>query len=201
MNSINIISIILAIICVVIIILSAIKTDILRETKDIDSIKKSFSFSRFQLWIWTLVISPAFILNWGFNALNEPSLNITCLILLGIPAGVSLTAGIITDFHKSAKKELIKRALTEEEKKVLKEDTLKTELDSKSFWTDILQDDSGQISIVRLQQLIFTIAYVIIFVSSFFANNMVDYPEFNETAFVLMGISTSTYLIGKASKK
>ena len=183
MDAINIISILLAIICIAIILLVGILTNLLRETNDTG---KPYSFSRFQLWLWTLVISPAFVLNWGFSAVNEPSLNLTCLILLGIPAGVTLTAGIITSAQLSTRK-------TEKQ--------FKRDRDSKSFWTDILMDDSEQFSIVRLQQLIFTIAYVIIFVSSFFYSNMTKYPEFDETAFVLMGISGGTYLIGKGLGK
>jgi len=71
---------------------------------------------------------------------------------------------------------------------------------SKSFWKDILMDDSGQFSITRLQQLIFTFAYVLVFISSFFYNGL-EYPEFQQNAFVLMGISTGTYLVGKGLKK
>ena len=71
---------------------------------------------------------------------------------------------------------------------------------SKSFWKDILMDDNGQFSVTRLQQLIFTFAYVLVFISSFFYNEL-EYPEFQQNAFILMGISTGTYLVGKGLKR
>ena len=181
METISIISIILAIGCMIIIIMVGILTDLLREAGG----QTPYSFSRFQLWLWTLVISPAFVLNWGFNNNHEPSLNQTCLILLGISAAISLTSGIVTNVKISAKDS----------------GKLKKDFNSHSFWTDILIDDSEHFSIVRLQQLVFTLAYVIIFISSFFSNNMIKYPEFDEMAFTLMGISGGTYLVGKGLGK
>ena len=231
MNIIHLISIILAIACVFIIFFIGIKTDLLKESNESG---KAYSFSRFQLWLWTLAISPAFVLNWGFYAFDEPNLNITCLILLGIPASITLTGNIITAAHESqreqeavkvlksrmeelgpkwaAQKENDEKSIIEWEAQKEKEEKrirgdikikmpLKPDLTGISFWTDILKDDSGQLSIVRLQQLIFTFAYVVIFLSSFFASNMKEYPVFGENAFVLMGISAGTYLIGKGLKK
>lgn len=84
----------------------------------------------------------------------------------------------------------------DEQKKTI----LKINRDSVNFWSDILSDDDGQLSIVRLQQLIFTIAYVVIYISTFFNSHM-KYPEFDNYAFVLMGISTGTYLLGKGMKR
>lgn len=191
MEALNSISIILAIFCAGIIVLIGIKTNLLRESHDTNS---PYSFSRFQLWLWTLVISPLFILNWGFNSQTEPELNLTCLILLGISTTGTLTSGIITNTHDSNIKK------DSEGEPITGEELIKKYLVSKSFWTDILIDDRGHFSITRLQQLIFTIAYVFIFISSFFSNKMV-YPEFQDTAFVLMGISTGTYLVGKGMKK
>jgi len=90
------ISILLAIICFAIILLVGILTDILREAKNETVNKKveekPYSFSRFQLWLWTLILGPAFILNWGFVNPGVPQVNITILILLGIPSSVALTA-------------------------------------------------------------------------------------------------------------
>ena len=239
MNSIHIISVILAISCVFIIFLIGIKTDLLKESNESG---KAYSFSRFQLWLWTITISPAFVLNWGFYALSDPYLNTTCLILLGIPASIAITGRIITSVHESQREQVIANAIESQKVKagnmeqdimsiiksdpqvqreqaiantlefqkqkavIIKQDIvqkmqLKSDLTGTSFWTDILKDDNGQLSIGRLQQFIFTLIYVVIFLTSFFASNMKEYPDFHENAFTLMGISAGTYLIGKGLKK
>ncbi len=182
MNILSIISIVLAIISFITILLTGLKTNLLR---DANKPTAPYSISRFQFWAWTLVICPAFALNWGFSETHEPTLNLTSLILLGIPAGVTISAGLIASVHKSVKSDGT---------------TAKSELDGNSFWSDILMDDSGQFSVGRLQNLIFTIVFIGIYLSGFFYSGM-NYPDFDETSFVLMGISGGTYLIGKGQKK
>lgn len=192
MDVLNVISIILAIICAGAIVWIGLKTNILRESQAADS---PYSFSRFQLWLWTLVISPLFILYWGFNAQTVPELNETCLILLGISAGGLLTSGITTYVLDSYVEK------DKDGKWLAGKAPLKKYMESsKSFWKDILMDDNGQFSVTRLQQLIFTFAYVLVFIASFFYNNL-DYPDFQQNAFILMGISTATYLVGKGLKR
>jgi hypothetical protein len=204
MNTINIISIILAILCFITILLIGVITNILREAiippkipETNDKIpepvkKKAYSFSRFQLWLWTLIIGPRFVLNWGFVNDMQPEVAITSLILLGIPASVAVTAAGITLVQMN-----LKNNLPEYKKKFIH---LKSEIETKGFWTDILIDDYGQFSIVRLQQLIFTFAYVVIYISLFFYCDM-ENPEFDNSAYILMGISSGTYLIGKGVNK
>lgn len=188
----KVISIILAVACAGALVLIGIKTNLLKESQTADS---PYSFSRFQLWLWTLVIGPLFILNWGFQSQTVPDLNLTCLILLGISAGGLLTSGIETYVLDS----YIKK--DKDGKRLQGEPLLKKYMESsRSFWKDILMDDNGQFSITRLQQLIFTFAYVFIFISSFFYNDL-EYPDFQQNAFVLMGISTGTYLVGKGLKR
>jgi len=192
MEMLKVISIILAVACAGALVLIGIKTNLLKESQTADS---PYSFSRFQLWLWTLVIGPLFILNWGFQSQTVPDLNLTCLILLGISAGGLLTSGIETYVLDS----YIKK--DKDGKRLQGEPLLKKYMESsRSFWKDILMDDNGQFSITRLQQLIFTFAYVFIFISSFFYNDL-EYPDFQQNAFVLMGISTGTYLVGKGLKR
>jgi len=192
MDVLNVISIILAIVCAGVIVWIGVKTNLLRESQAANS---PYSFSRFQLWLWTLVIGPLFILNWGFRSQTAPDLNLTCLILLGISAGGLLTSGIETYVLESYV-ERDKDGKWLEGKPPLK----KFMESSRSFWKDILMDDNGQLSVTRLQQLIFTFAYVLVFISSFFYNDL-EYPDFQQNAFVLMGISTGTYLVGKGLKR
>lgn len=192
MDILNVISIILAIVCAGAIVWIGVKTNLLKESQAAGS---PYSFSRFQLWLWLLVIGPLFILNWGFQSQTVPDLNLTCLILLGISAGGLLTSGIETYVLDS----YIKK--DKDGKRLAGEPPLKKYMESsKSFWKDILMDDNGQFSITRLQQLIFTFAYVVVFIASFFYNDL-EYPDFQQNAFVLMGISTGTYLVGKGLKR
>jgi hypothetical protein len=70
-----------------------------------------------------------------------------------------------------------------------------------SLWTDLITDNNGQLSIGRLEQLIFTFIFLLIYIAAFFNSAMKKYPEFESNAFVLMGISSGTYLVGKGLKK
>ena len=183
METYHIISIVLSAICVVAIMLFGIFSDILRES----GLGSPYSFSKFQLWLWTMVIIPAFSLNWGFSYLHSGPLTIngTSLILLGISGGATLAAAAVSSAQKSLPPAT----------------GLKASLSAKCFWTDILMDDSGNFSLVRLQQLLFTFVFIAIYISNFFNVNPITYPDFDNTAFVLMGISTGTYVLGKSLNK
>ena len=97
MNTINLISVIISIIVIIICLLIAVKTNLLRESNSNES---QYSFSRFQVWLWMLVICPAFVLNWGFRSIDLPNINVDSLILLGISVGATFTANIITSAHR-----------------------------------------------------------------------------------------------------
>ncbi|WP_316753711.1 hypothetical protein [Pedobacter gandavensis] len=149
---------------------------------------KAYSFHKFQTWLWTLVICPCFALYWGAIPNHVPTINLTALILLGISGVTLLTGEIISQVQmKSAKAVGL---------------TSKSELDSRGFFIDLLLDDDGNLSIARLQQLVFTLVYSVIYVCTFFGTlKYPEYPVFDTTAFVLMGISTGTYLVGKGMRK
>lgn len=170
------VSIIIAIISFIAILIVGFKTDILKGTSTDKNDELKYSFSKFQLWLWSLVICPAFSLYWGFH--GKVYINETSLILLGISAGLPLTSKMISDAQG---------------KQI-------SALPFGNFWTDILKDDLGHFSIGRLQNLIFTFIYVVIFVTYLFKNTM-DYPEFENSAYILMGISSGAYLFGKALKR
>lgn len=168
-----------------------LKTDILKVSKEgATANNRQYSFSRFQLWLWTLTICPCFVLFWGVGS-NEPFLNNTGLILLGISASVTIISTGISQVHKSIYDNNESKAGY----------SLKIFNESISFWTDLLMDEQGQFSIGRLQQLIFTLIYVVIYIIGFFGSECNEYPDFSEQAFYLMGISTGTYLVGKGLRK
>lgn len=156
------------------------KTNLLRESNDP---KSPYSFSNFQLWWWTVIITPLFVLYWGAG--NQPDLNNTGLILLGISGGTILSSSAIAAFQMTKKVTPLK-ALSK---------------GSVNFLVDILSDDNGKLSVSRLQQLLFTLIYGVIFISSFFKNGSMKYPDFDENAYILMGISSGTYLIAKSMNR
>ncbi|MGX5852463.1 hypothetical protein ACWKW6_02415 [Dyadobacter jiangsuensis] len=174
------ISVILAILIFALISYIGITKDVLRSNGP----NTPFSFHKFQAWLWTLVICPGFALNWGFLNEDTPTINKTAMILLGISFGTGLTGEIINAVHMTAP---------------LPATGLKMLSKPRSFWIDILSGDDGQISIGRLQQFIFTILYVVIYLSIFLPCK--KYPDFDDNAFILMGISTGTFLVSKGLHK
>lgn len=159
-------------------------TYMLRANNSADS---PYSFSKTQLWFWTLIICPAFSLHWGFC--NDVDINATSLILLGITVAVTTTASLVAQVQKTANQNAVAPS------------PLKAEsLISRGFFIDILLDDNEQFSVGRLQSLVFTTLYGTIYVARFFGSAMV-YPDFEENAFVLMGISAGAYVIGKSQHK
>lgn len=207
-HAIEIIAIILAILLPLISAWAGLRTDILKES---GSSSGPYSFSRFQVWLWTGVIAPIVVLRWGWvgNTGDVLEFNNTCLILLGISGGTTLTSLAVGDFQKTKANQVNAEAASEH--------AIQTEHDEdatppapvvtvkaihgihRNFIMDILTNDEGQLSVTRLQQLIFTIAYVVIFISIFFSSKTL--PEFDSTAFTLMGISAGTYVVGKAMNK
>ena len=177
-----IISSILSIVCFIIILLVGLLTSLLREENRVSKPYARFSFSRVQLWLWTLVIIPLFALNWGFVNSGKPFINETSLVLLGISGASTLTSAIITAVHLSNGNN---------------KSALKVGKDSKNFFYDILTDDHDQFSIGRLQNFVFTLVFIVIYVTYFFSNGKV-YIDFNPLVYTLMGISAGTYLFAKA---
>jgi hypothetical protein len=184
----------MAIAMTIIIFIIGLKSNILRETKDDTS---PYSFSKFQLWFWMLIITPIIILSTGEGD-NKPTLelNQTCLLLLGISGTVVISAGIVS----SVKKENQYRQNQEKETTtLLQKITLKVDQGSSGFWKDILKNDMEQLSLPRLQQFLFNLVYGVIFTYSFFHDKTL--PDFDDQAFILMGISGGTYLLGKAQNQ
>lgn len=186
----------------IIIAWAGLRTDLLREAPDNN---RPYSFSKFQLWLWTLVIIPAFCLYWGWHVPgteDQPavSINNTSLILLGISGGTTLVSmGIKAS-------QLSEQVSASGAVRPLKATSTK----GSTIINDILKDDSGQVSVVRLQNLVFTLVFIVIYVSTFIATfnstgtpPIVDvkYPEFDNTAYTLMGISSGSYLLGRGFNK
>ncbi|MFT5780480.1 MAG: hypothetical protein ACI837_003442 [Crocinitomicaceae bacterium] len=199
MNIFHIIGISLAVISFGAVLYLGLKTNLLHTAPIAtgDTTHRPYSFSRFQLWLWTLVICPVFALFWGFSAELTPIINTTALILLGIPAATAVTSAVVASAQVSSIKQANTVAGADPATPVT---GLKQHRDTSSFWNDMITDDNGQVSIGRLQHLIFTFLFVAIYIATFF-NDMEKYPIFGQEVFVLMGISSGTYLIGKGLNK
>lgn len=234
----SIISISLAVIVFGIILYVGLKTDVLRESiPNFEMKNRPFSLGRTQLWIWTLIVCPIFILFWGYNASHIIDLNTTAVILLGIPAGVAVTSNVISSSQSSnmnkddhVESQVVTGAIKNRKKTQIANAeivatraegatagiksaaatpattapdpvVLKMHHESKSFFIDLITGDDGQLSLGRLQQLIFTMAFLVIYISSFFSVEMGKLPEFGTEVFALMGISSGTYLVSKGMNK
>ncbi len=178
----KVISIIIASVSFILMVVLSFTTDILRHNGP----TSPYSFSRLQLLLWSIVICPVFVLYWGYVNNLKPEINSTALILLGISGGVTVSSSIINNIQLNAKKLSGDQSIK-----------LKILNSSSGFWIDILTDDNQHLSIVRLQQLIFTFIYLAIYITNFFTNHF-QYPDFETNAFILMGISTGTYVVGKS---
>lgn len=189
----QLISIVAAIVVFAVVLILGFKTSLLREKDLADS---PYSLSKFQLWIWTAVLAPAFVLHWGYH--NDTHINHTFLILIGISASVALTSGIITQANVAKNNTLIMKGLAAS--------PMKANANSAGFWIDILKGDSDTLSVERLQHLVFTFVYLCIYLTYFFScqpltgasSCLMNFVEFDPAAYVLMGISSAGYLVGKS---
>lgn len=189
MNTIKVISVILAVVIAVIAVALAAKTDILKVGRP-GGAGKQYSFSKFQLFLWTLVICPLFVIHWGFHytPTGFEYINETSLILLGISVGTTVASGGIDVSQLSAQLKGVKS---------LSVTNLKAAgQPSGGFWADILSGNNEEPSVNRLQNLLFTFVYIIIYVTLFIDNGM-QYPVFDDRAYYLMGISSGGFLVGK----
>jgi len=159
-------------------------TDMLKD--DSAAQKKPYSFARVQMAWWTVIVAGSYLyiimnrIGWADNIDASATcsiINNSTLILLGI--GVSTTAaGRIIDNSQSNGD----RHQDEE---------------SEGLILDIISDANG-VSIHRLQSLIFTFTFGVMFIVKVYngvhgATSCVVMPDFSTTELTLMGLSSATY--------
>lgn len=163
-----------------------LKSSLCRVSGNLPPEKRPYSYSRVQLFFWTMIIFSLYLYFFAFTGILLP-LNYTVVLLLG--GGVLVySGGQIIDFKKPAP-----NAAT----------TGVPEQETEGLFTDILSDDVG-ITIHRFQSLVFNIIYGIGFVLMFFKNInscLYPFPEFDSWQFALLGISSFTYVGLKAAEK
>ena len=154
----------------------------LRDTSVQCDGEKPYSFSRVQLWWWTLVILGSYL---GVYALTGKywDLNTTCLILLGISTATTVS-GALVDTRQI------------EDPKI----TRSQDNPSQGFLKDILSDEQG-VSMHRFQALIFNAAFGFTFIVTVFSDTGAGhFPIFDEITLSLMGVSSATYLAMKTNE-
>lgn len=136
-----------------------------------------YSYSRVQLFFWTMIIISLYIYFFAFSGILLP-LNMTTVTLLG--AGLLVySGGKIIDKRQSMN--LGGQPPTHP---------------TDGFLFDILSDETG-INIHRFQSLVFNLIYGIGFIILFLKNVnncLYPFPEFGGWQFALLGISSAAYL-------
>lgn len=149
----------------------------------------TFSYSRTQLFWWTLIIAGCYITFFAMYDTLLP-LNSTAVILIG--------SGLATYiFGRTIDKQQIEENNTD--KPTRHQDIYV----SHGFLTDILSDETG-ISIHRLQAVTFNIIYGLGYISYFISSTgNTKYPliDFEQWQFVLLGISAAGYVGIKATSE
>jgi hypothetical protein len=151
----------------VIILLSAIRTDMLRDRATTEGIRPPYSLGRTQMawWFFLVVLSFGFIwLVTGDRDTIPPSV----LGLMGISAATAVVASATSRDESEAQRA------------------------SAGWWRDLVSDEHGSVALERLQVIVWTIV-----LSGVFVTSVVWYlsmPDFNATLLALMGISSGTYL-------
>lgn len=154
--------------------------------------KRPFSFSKVQLFWWTVLIIFCFIWFFAKYGVLLP-FNQTVILLL--------TGGIVVRlFGKTIDNNQIRKNKVRSSEVNNNGRPLSTRHqdvhDSQGFLTDILSDEDG-ISIHRMQALVFNLIYGVAFIAFFFsALRVKQYPfmEFEDWQMALLGISSAGYL-------
>jgi|GEM_PF-1071693 len=167
----------------------ATKSSLLRD--DVDAKKaldqKPYSLSRVQLAWWTWVVLMSFImvmtnLNWDIDD-ETKVFSETALALIGIGIGTS-AAG---------------RAIDNSDKKSTVGSRHQEELSSgKAFMLSNVSSDQNGLSIHRLQQVLFSIAFGFVFLKESF--DAIHMPEFDATWLAVLGVSAVGYAGGKVTE-
>jgi hypothetical protein len=176
----------LEILLVVVTFVLAAKTEIVRDTDTpwTDFRERPFSLAKSQLAFWTVVVLGCFLYVFFSTGHFSGLMNNTVLWLLGISSGTAALSAAAGGPAVPATTPASTPAPAQPQK-------------HQRFFTDILSDQLGM-NIHRLQMLIWTVVFGGIFVYVTIKSGV--FPTFDDQAFVLMGISSATYVWFKRSE-
>ncbi|MEZ4722915.1 MAG: hypothetical protein R2813_13660 [Flavobacteriales bacterium] len=181
---------------VVLLILSIFKWNILRDdpapsptpeppnpNPEPPNQKPPFSLSRVQMMWWLAIIYASFViimskLGWRIDEGTIVFSN-TALIILGIGTGTTAMSQAVDSAQKG---------------KALK---LKPEA-SKSLFSDVASNSNG-LAITRLQQILFSLVFGIIFLAECILRAKNIMPDFDDSWLALIGISAGGYVVSKGA--
>lgn len=137
--------------------------------------KPSYSLSRTQLFLWTIVVLCCVVGTWivGGQIMN---LNETVLILLGISVSTTAGATMIDSFKRE------------------EDDPSESEI----FLKDIISDSKGAVNVHRLQAVAWNLVFMVYFIVQVW--NQMSFPHLDSQWLILMGISNAAYLSLKPSE-
>jgi hypothetical protein len=142
--------------------------------------ERSYSLSRTQVAVWTLLVVYAYLFIWFITGEYNTEIPRTILVILGISAGTYATAAAV-DKGK-------------EDDKVKPATVVKTD----GFFPDLLTD-SGGAGLHRVQFGLWSVVLMIVFVVTVYET--LAMPDFNTGLLGLMGISSAAYAGMKVPEK
>ncbi len=163
-------------------------TTLLRDgdPKQPDFKKRAYSLAKSQQAFWTIVVIGCFIYVYFAQGLCEGVLNNTALLLLGISTATTAVSTLVG-----------KQRATQEQQAAPADDHVPPS-PHENFVDDILTDNEG-VNIHRLQMAIWTIVFGGIFIHQ--VVKLGKFPTFDGQAYILMGISSATYVWFKKTEK
>lgn len=166
------------------------RTTLLRDSdpKQPDYRMRAFSLAKSQQAFWTIVIIGSFIFVYFSQGVCVDVLNNTALLLLGISTGTTALTAVLPKKDPAKPNEPPPPAGQDHVPPSLHE----------NFLDDILSDNEG-INIHRLQMVIWTVVFGGIFIHQ--VVKLGKFPTFDDQAYVLMGISSVTYVWFKRTEK
>jgi Ca2+/Na+ antiporter len=156
-----------------------------REVRFMDLIvtceDESYSLSRLQMYLWTIIIIMGFSAVFMANSTAIPDIHQNLYLLMGVSLASSVAATAINTIQNKPKDKLKKP----------------------DFIKDIFFESDDSLDLPRTQMFIWTIismlAFVVMVVSSF--NTKPVLPDIPTGLVALMGLSQGAYLGGKAATK
>jgi hypothetical protein len=179
------------IVLVGIVIVLAVRTALLRDADPSipDFTQRPFSLSKSQLAFWTVIIISTYLYIFIVNPAGVVNvLNTTALELLGISMATSAAAGVT-----GAPAAPAARTPVPFSPRPLQAQTPGQPLGQRhrNYIDDILSDNDGT-NIHRLQMVLWTLVFGGVF--AYLCYQTRKFPDFDQQVFILMGISSGTYV-------
>lgn len=153
---------------VVVMVLCAVRTDVLRDGPPTEDVRQPYSLGRAQMAWWFLLVVLSFTFIWLVTG-DRDTIPPSILGLIGISSATALAAALIP-----------------------RQSTEPATRRSQGWWRDLVVDERGAVALDRLQIVVWTLVLSGIFLYSVVWE--LTMPEFSGTLLALMGVSSGTYV-------